>query len=49
MQESNNIKIVRDVGSGQCSAKKYNTSEKVYGVAWNWTVAEIKSETEVHS
>ena len=49
MQESNDIKIVRDAGRGQRSAKKYNISEKVYSAAWNWSVSEIKAEMEVRS
>ena len=49
VQELNNIKIVRDAGSGQRSAKKYNISKKVYSAAWNLSVSEIKAEMEVRS
>ena len=49
MQKSDDVKIVRDAGSGQCSGKKDNISEKVYGAAWNWSVAEVKIESEICS
>ena len=49
MQESDDVKIVKDAGRGQCSGKKDDISEKMYGAAWNWSVAKVKTESEIRS